>query len=140
MNPEERILVEAADAVRARAHAPYSRLRVGAAVRDASGTVWVGTNVENVSYGLTICAERAALFAAVAGGAVDIREVAVVTERAYPPCGACRQVILELAPKASILIASPDRVHRRVDAADLLPAPFDGFGADTNDADAERDR
>jgi len=125
-------LIKAADEVRANAHAPYSGLRVGAAVRDASGNVYVGANVENASYGLTICAERAALYNAVAAGARErgIDCVAVVTSRGYAPCGACRQVILELAPNATVLVATPERVLHRLSAQELLPEAFESFKPD----------
>jgi len=129
---DEAELIKAADEVRRNAHAPYSRLRVGAAVLDASGHVHVGTNVENASYGLTICAERAALFNAVSAGAQKrgIECIAVVTSRGYSPCGACRQVILELAPNATVLVATPERVLHRLTAQDLLPQAFESFRPD----------
>jgi cytidine deaminase len=129
---DDQALVAAADRVRRHAHAPYSGLRVGAAVLDADGNVFTGTNVENASFGLTICAERAALFAAVAAGALDrgIVRLALVTRNGYWPCGACRQVILELAPDAEVLIATPARILTRRSAADLLPDAFDAFEPD----------
>lgn len=128
----EQALVAAADRVRRHAHAPHSGLRVGAAVLDRAGNVYAGTNVENASFGLTICAERAALFAAVADGALErgIVRVAVVTNRGYPPCGACRQVILELAPDAEVLIATPEKITGRLTASELLPTAFDAFEPD----------
>lgn len=92
-------LVDAARAVRANAHAPYSRYQVGAAVRGASGRIYVGANVENASYGLALCAERSAVAAAVAAGEKRLTAVAVVTSTAPPaaPCGMCRQVLAEFA-------------------------------------------
>ena len=100
-------LVALARAVRLRAHAPYSRYRVGAAVLDERGRLHAGCNVENASYGLTICAERNAVAAAVAAGAKHIRAVAVVTRDGASPCGACRQVLAELgAPATEVLLAS----------------------------------
>jgi cytidine deaminase len=129
---EEDELLRAARDVRGRAHAPYSRLRVGAAVRDAAGRIHVGANVENASYGLTLCAERAALAAAVAAGALarGITHVAVVTSAGHTPCGACRQVLRELAPDATVLIATPTGVVRRYRTADLLPDAFHAFEPD----------
>lgn len=93
-------LVQAARKVRKAAHAPYSQFQVGAAVMDERGRIHVGCNVENASYGLTICAERNAISAAVAAGSRRIRAVAVVTSAQPPasPCGACRQVLAEFAP------------------------------------------
>lgn len=92
-------LIEEARRVRAHAHAPYSRYQVGAAVRASSGKVYVGTNVENASYGLALCAERAAVAAAVAAGEKQLTAVAVVTVTSPPaaPCGMCRQVLAEFA-------------------------------------------
>jgi len=100
-------LLAAARAVRLRAHAPYSKFRVGAAVLDERGRVHAGCNVENASYGLTVCAERNAVAAAVAAGAKRIRAVAVVTRDGSSPCGACRQVLAEFGePATEVLLAS----------------------------------
>jgi len=103
-------LLAAARAVRQRAHAPYSNFRVGAAVLDETGRVHAGCNVENASYGLTVCAERNAVAAAVAAGARRVMAVAVASGSRPPasPCGACRQVLAELAaPSAPVFIAGP---------------------------------
>jgi len=114
---EKRALLTAARAVRARAHAPYSRFQVGAAVLDERGRVHVGCNVENASYGLTVCAERNAVAAAVAAGARALRAVSVVTEAVPPasPCGACRQVLAELMPDGGLVLmaSSPPNAGRR---------------------------
>lgn len=120
-------LLAAARAARQRAYAPYSEFRVGAAVLDERGRVHVGCNVENASYGLTICAERNALAAAVAAGARRIRAAVVVTGTVppAPPCGACRQVLAELASdEAPILTVGSDRKVGAYFLGDLLPARF----------------
>lgn len=120
-------LLSAARAVRRRAHAPYSRFQVGAAVLDERGRVHVGCNVENASYGLTVCAERHAVAAAVAAGARAIRAVAVVTPTRPPgtPCGACRQVLSELgAADTLVLLASPTGRAEETTLGALLPRSF----------------
>jgi cytidine deaminase len=93
-------LIRAAQEVRQNAYAPYSNYSVGAAVRTIDGRVFVGCNVENASFGLTVCAERNAIFAAVAAGAREIVAVAVVTGDGGSPCGACRQVLAEFRPQS----------------------------------------
>jgi cytidine deaminase len=120
-------LVAAARAARRRAHAPYSRFAVGAALRDEQGRVHVGCNVENASYGLTICAERNALAAAVVAGARAVRAVAVVTPTRPPgpPCGACRQVLAELGDaRTRILLAGPTGGTEATTLGALLPRAF----------------
>lgn len=121
-----RRLVAAARTARDRAHAPYSGLRVGAALLDRAGTVYVGCNVENASYGLTLCAERNAAARAVVEGARELLVVAIVSTRSEPllPCGACRQVLSEIAPGAWVACVgeSGARVLRRLD--ELLPDAF----------------
>ncbi|MBI4613443.1 MAG: cytidine deaminase [Planctomycetes bacterium] len=119
-------LVLEARRVRDRAHAPYSRFQVGAAVLDASGRVYSGCNVENASYGVTICAERAALCRAVAEGASEIVAVAVIADTAGPvrPCGACRQFLVELAPKARVVMANLAGEVDVATAEELLPKRF----------------
>jgi cytidine deaminase len=120
-----RRLVNAARAVRGNAHAPYSRFRVGAAVLDERGRVHVGCNVENASYGLTVCAERNAVAAAVAAGAKRIRAAAVVTATGATPCGACRQVLAERgAATIEILLARPAGAPRATTLGALLPQAF----------------
>lgn len=122
-------LVAAARAVREQAYCPYSRFAVGAAMEGEDGRIFAGCNVENASYGLGICAERAAVAAAVAGGARSFRRLVVVAEVEPPvsPCGACRQVLAEFGPGLIIEGVGP-RTSRRWTIAELLP---DAFGVDT---------
>jgi cytidine deaminase len=118
-------LISAARSAQARAYAPYSQFRVGAALEAADGTVFVGCNVENASYGLTICAERAAICAAVSAGAKRFRRAVVVSDVDPPaaPCGACRQVLAEFGLDLSIDgVGSKRTVNWRL--SDLLPAAF----------------
>ena len=122
---QQRQLLTAARAVRQRAHAPYSKYRVGAAVLDERGRVHAGCNVENASYGLTVCAERNAVAAAVAAGAKRIRAAAVTTQDGGTPCGACRQVLAELGDAAMpILVARPSGAPRATTLGALLPDAF----------------
>jgi cytidine deaminase len=120
-------LLQAARQVLEKAYAPYSHFRVGAALLTRQGGVFTGANVENASYGLTLCAERAAIAVAVAaeGPGLEIRSLAVVSEsqEACPPCGACRQVILEFGKKALIIFQGPDGLME-MPVEDLLPAEF----------------
>jgi cytidine deaminase len=118
-------LVEAARAVQQQAYAPYSRFRVGCAVEAEDGRVFVGCNVENASYGLTICAERAAVCAAVAAGARRLRRAVVVTDADPPaaPCGACRQVLSEFGRELSVTGVGSDGSLRWT-MAELLPSAF----------------
>ena len=124
MNDEA--LLAAASAARDHAYAPYSAFAVGAALLCDDGTVVVGCNVENASYGLSVCAERAAVFAAVASGKRRFGTLAVAgpAEGASPPCGACRQVLAEFAPAVRIVYTSKDGVQT-TSLADLLPAAFE---------------
>jgi cytidine deaminase len=118
-------LVEAARAVQQRAYAPYSRFRVGCALEADDGRVFVGCNVENASYGLTICAERAAVCAAVAAGARHLRRAVVVSDADPPaaPCGACRQVLSEFGRDLRVDGVGPARSVSWT-MAELLPAAF----------------
>jgi cytidine deaminase len=116
---------------RKRAYAPYSKFQVGAALLFANGRIVEGANVENASYGLSICAERTAIFAAVTSGAKDLEAVAVCTDASPPsaPCGACRQVLYEFArdPKAVTVTAINSAGERRSwTLAELLPHGFTG--------------
>lgn len=118
-------LVEAARGAMANAYAPYSQFHVGAAVEDTAGRVFAGCNVESASYGLSICAERMALGAAVAAGARRLRRVVVTTEVDPPaaPCGACRQLLAELGLDTEIVAVGPASERRWV-LRDLLPDAF----------------
>ena len=119
-------LIEAAVAVRRNAHARYSRFSVGAAVVTASGEIFAGCNVENASYGLTICAERAAVCAAVSAGHKQIVAVAVATTGGHSPCGACRQVLSEFGPTMEIWLVDADNPtqERSTTLDKLLPEQF----------------
>jgi cytidine deaminase len=127
-------LLAAAKAVQARAYAPYSRYRVGAALETGDGAVYVGCNVENASYGLTNCAERVAIGAAVSAGHREFRRIVVVTDSdpPAPPCGACRQVLLEFGPDLVVESVGPKRRMRWV-LRDLLPASFGSEMLQPND-------
>lgn len=116
-------------AVRDRAYAPYSKFRVGAAIEAEDGRVFTGCNVENASYGLTICAERAAVVQAVGAGVRRFRRVVVVTESEPPaaPCGACRQVLWEFGPDLVVEAVGP-RSRKQWRMSELLP---DGFGPES---------
>ena len=132
MNPSEPSAAEAellaaAWEIRGAALCPYSNFAVGAALLDSEGRVWTGANVENASYPLGLCAERVAIFYALAHGARDFKCVAVVTGAAEPtsPCGACRQILHEFAPDAVIISAIVDGSLLRTTVRELLPFGFD---------------
>jgi cytidine deaminase len=128
MKDEERaMLIGAAARAREHAHAPYSKFRVGAALRTNSGRIFTGCNVENSTYGLTLCAERVAVFKALSEGERSFDAVAVVadTQRLTPPCGACRQILWEFCRDAQVILANlgGQIIVRRM--SDLLPDAFD---------------
>jgi len=120
-------LIAQARAARAFAYAPYSNFAVGAAVLTADGRVFTGCNIENASYGLTICAERVALFKAISEGVREFRRLALVaeTEVLISPCGACRQVLWEFAPDLVIISANYAGEVRIEPLRALLPEPFE---------------
>lgn len=123
---DDKKLVDMAIKAREMAYAPYSGFRVGACVRGASGKLYTGCNVENASYGAACCAERVALYAAVAAGERELTHVAVASDSAGTtyPCGICRQAIHELAPDARVLCAGRDGAFEAYTAKDLLPHAF----------------
>ena len=128
LSPEERQkLIEAARGAMANSYAPYSNFHVGAAVLTDKEKIFPGCNVENASYGLTNCAERTAIFSAVAqsGPALRIRAVAVVNDRELPcsPCGACRQVIFQFGPEAIVIFQGSGGLKETI-ISELLPESF----------------
>jgi cytidine deaminase len=120
-------LVAAALAAREHAFAPYSKFKVGAAVEGADGRIYTGCNVENATYGLTVCAERVAVLKAISEGARGFQRVAVAadTEELTPPCGACRQILWEFCGDVEIAMANPRGKVETYRLRDLLPRPFD---------------
>lgn len=129
MTPGVSSLLAAAVSAARNAHAPYSGYRVGAALLSASGKVYTGCNVENASFGLTVCAERTAVFKAISEGDREFEALALCSEGAAKPCGACRQVLYEFAPGLLIICGNAAGVEQSRDSLqDLLPQPFgDGF-------------
>lgn len=129
-------LERAARAAQARAYAPYSGFKVGAALLTGSGEIFTGANVENASYGLTVCAERTACIAAALAGHRDVRAICVVTDASPPasPCGMCRQTLLEFTPhptKVRVIAVGPDGAHAEWTVAELIPHGFTGKQLDT---------
>ena len=120
-------LIEAARAARLRAFAPYSTFKVGAALEAADGTIITGCNVENSTYGLTVCAERVAVLKAVSEGYREFCRVAVVadTQDPTPPCGPCRQILWEFCGDIEVVLANLTDEKGRHQMKDLLPLPFD---------------
>ena len=121
-------LIDDARAVRENAHAPYSRFKVGAAIRTTSGAIYRGCNVENVAYPEGTCAEAGAIAAMVAAGETRIAEVAVIADSPQPvsPCGGCRQKLAEFASKdAKVTLATIDGIELETTVGDLLPGAFD---------------
>jgi cytidine deaminase len=119
-------LAKRAQAARKYSHSPFSRFRVGAAILSKSGTVYTGCNIENSSFGLTICAERTAIFKAISEGERQFTAIAVATdERKFiPPCGACRQVIMDLAGDIECVLTDAAGATKVLKMSDLLPFPF----------------
>jgi cytidine deaminase len=119
-------LISEALAARNEAYAPHSGFPVGAAIKTASGHIFRGFNVENSSYSVTMCAERIAIYAALVAGEREFTHIALVADQDEPlsPCGACRQVLAELAPDASVVMANTKGVVRYSTVKELLPSPF----------------
>lgn len=127
LSPGDEQLVKVASLARQRAYAPYSGYKVGAAIRTKRNKLYSGANVENASYGLTICAERCAVFAAVAAGDVaGYDAVAVVIDDVVlpSPCGACRQVLYEFAPDMRVILATTGGLRKATTLRELLPDAF----------------
>jgi len=119
-------LVTAAKKAKLKAYAPYSNFRVGAAIRTKQGRVYTGCNIENSSYGLTICAERIAIFKAISEGEKEFTAIAVASDDAdfCPPCGACRQVLMDLAPGVDFVMINSKGQEKVVTLSELFPYPF----------------
>ena len=120
-------LIEAALAVRQNAHAPFSHFPVGAAIEDAAGRIHTGCNVENATYGLTLCAERVAVFKAISEGARQFKRVVVAadTDTLTPPCGACRQILWEFCGDVEVVLVNPRGASETLRLKNLFPRPFD---------------
>jgi cytidine deaminase len=125
-DPEQALVAAAIDA-RTRAHARFSNFRVGAALESAEGRVITGCNIENATYGLTLCAERVALVKALSDGVHVFTRIVVVadTENPTPPCGPCRQLLWEYCGDIDVILANLTRTTGRHRLSDLLPVPFD---------------
>jgi len=124
---DKELLISAARRARENAHAPYSNFRVGAALRATSGRIFGGCNVENATYGLTVCAERVAIFKAISEGERGFNAIAVVTDAdtLTPPCGACRQLIWEFCGDVQVILANLKGKVEVVQMKELFPRPFD---------------
>ena len=122
---EQKALIDLANEVRLKAYAPYSKYQVGAALRGRSGRIYTGCNVENAAYPTGICAERAAVFHAVAEGEREFDVIAVATINGGTPCGSCRQVLAEFGLNTRVLIADGrGKLVKEITVADLLPDAF----------------
>ena len=119
-------LIKAAERAKKHSYSPYSKFRVGAAVLTTTGKIIAGCNIENSSFGLTICAERTALFKAVSESEKKFKAMAIVSDAKtfLPPCGACRQVIKDLAGDIDIVLSNGTGKTKIIKMADLLPLPF----------------
>lgn len=126
-------LISLASQARQKAQAHFSQFKVGAALLSSQGRIFTGCNVENASYGLTLCAERVAIFKAVSEGFLDFKAICVVadTRRLTPPCGACRQLIWEMCGDIPVLLANLQGERTVFSSSDLLPYPFDRKSLDS---------
>lgn len=121
---ETRLLVQAAKEAQKNAYAPYSRFKVGAALLTTDSKITLGCNIENASYGLTVCAERVAIFKAVSEGYKKFKAIAIVTSDASYPCGACLQVMAEFGPGMTVIISNGKNKPKIVKLKKLLPKAF----------------
>ncbi len=127
MKEKQEELIKTAREVREKAHAPFSKFKVGAAVLTKDGEVFSGCNVESASYGLTVCAERVAIWKAISEGINEFTHIAVVvdTKRLTPPCGTCRQIIWEFCGDIPVTLANLDGDVETMQMRELLPRAFD---------------
>jgi len=127
MENKEKELIKAAVRVRENAHAPFSNFKVGAALMSKNGKIYTGCNIENATYGLTICAERNAVFKAISEGEKDFETISVVadTNELTPPCGACRQIIWEFCGDVPVILANLNGNSETVMMKELFPRAFD---------------
>jgi len=125
--PNQNELIKAATEAREKAVAPYSKFRVGAAVETDSGEIFKGCNIETSTYGLTLCAERVAIFKAVSDGKTKFKRIAVVadSDKLTPPCGSCRQIIWELCGDIPVIMSDLDGKTETIQISELLPNAFD---------------
>ena len=120
----QKLLISKAKEARQNAYAPHSKFLVGAALLTADGKVFTGCNIENASYGLTVCAERVAIFKAVSEGYRKFRAIAIVTSDCSYPCGACLQVMAEFAPNLTVIVSDSKKKTRIVKLKELMPKAF----------------
>ncbi len=127
MKHTEEELIAAATDVREKAYAPYSNFKVGAAVETENGDIYTGCNVESASYGLTVCAERVAIWKGISRGVTKFGRIAVVvdTEELTPPCGVCRQIIWEFCGDVPVILSNLHGKSETVQMSELLPRAFD---------------
>ncbi len=121
-------LIDKAKEARLKAYAPYSNFKVGSAVLTENGTIFTGCNIENASLGLSICAERVAIFKAIASGCKSIKAIAIICDTKEPcsPCGACRQVMVEFSPEMEVIMVNLQSKTKIVKAKEILPGFFQG--------------